>query len=398
MVNLGEAFIVRRRYGSLLPPTHALSYGSSTAESITHRMAEDVTGTTDDSKFAAPRPAAGPAGAGLQPTNSPLARQPALLAKSHSDPLPGESACESAPIFGEELQGRLARKAQTAEALRGRAQEDTQSDSLNAAPEGEATPQSTQTRTGWDVLKRAVESSGIAYFWRRIAKGGSEGKVAEIKPINNPLEPAPESARTWMQPLRAMSFIKRAGPGPRRTFSTTVPMSARGPAAPLRREASSCSNESAMLTSRSCPLGETLGSFSMSSAPLSPPLPQAAGLKSQSRGAQGPLFGRSASKHTKSAPNVLTLRARQAVQEEEHIARLEFERIDVNHDGVISIGELLAGLTKQGYTDEEIHVLFGRIDTNLNAKLEIDEWIRYKVAPCVFVCARDSRFTRELEK
>ena len=42
-----------------------------------------------------------------------------------------------------------------------------------------------------------------------------------------------------------------------------------------------------------------------------------------------------------------------------------FDAIDVNHDGVISIGELLAGLTKQGYTDEEIHVLFGRIDTNL---------------------------------
>ena len=76
---------------------------------------------------------------------------------------------------------------------------------------------------------------------------------------------------------------------------------------------------------------------------------------------------------------VLTLNARKAVQEEESLARLEFERIDRNNDGFISLHELMAGLSKLGYTDEDIRVLFDRVDTNSNAKIEVEEWIRYKV-------------------
>jgi len=56
--------------------------------------------------------------------SSPLSPAQPLLAKSRSDPVSGESACWSVPIFEEELTGRLARKMQAAQVLRVRAQED----------------------------------------------------------------------------------------------------------------------------------------------------------------------------------------------------------------------------------------------------------------------------------
>ena len=77
---------------------------------------------------------------------------------------------------------------------------------------------------------------------------------------------------------------------------------------------------------------------------------------------------------------VLSLKAQKAMLEEERIARMEFERIDTNHDGAITLNELMMGLSKLGYTPDEIRILFEDVDTNQNSKIEIDEWTRYKVA------------------
>ena len=53
---------------------------------------------------------------------------------------------------------------------------------------------------------------------------------------------------------------------------------------------------------------------------------------------------------------------------------------DKNQDHELTFDELLAGLSRLGYTGDHIEILFGNIDTNGNALIECEEWVRYRVS------------------
>jgi len=53
---------------------------------------------------------------------------------------------------------------------------------------------------------------------------------------------------------------------------------------------------------------------------------------------------------------------------------------DKNQDHKVTFDELLAGLSRLGYTEDHIEILFGNIDTNGNALIECEEWVRYRVS------------------
>lgn len=74
-----------------------------------------------------------------------------------------------------------------------------------------------------------------------------------------------------------------------------------------------------------------------------------------------------------------TPKVKQAIYEEEQIAELEFHRMDINGDSRLSFAELLAGLSRIGYTEESIQKLFNDVDINGDAMITCSEWVQYKV-------------------
>ncbi len=80
----------------------------------------------------------------------------------------------------------------------------------------------------------------------------------------------------------------------------------------------------------------------------------------------------------KGVPRSDTLKVRSTIHEEERIAELEFRRMDTNGDSCLSFAELLAGMSRIGYTEASIQKLFNDVDIDGDAVITCSEWVQYK--------------------
>ena len=69
------------------------------------------------------------------------------------------------------------------------------------------------------------------------------------------------------------------------------------------------------------------------------------------------------------------------MEESKKVHTIEFEKMDVNGDKALSSDELHAGLTRgclQGkYDQDEIQEMFGKLDTNKDGHISLDEYLDY---------------------
>jgi hypothetical protein len=131
----------------------------------------------------------------------------------------------------------------------------------------------------------------------------------------------------------------------------------------------------------------------------------------ETKGAQRGVQRKSPPKVVISSSSTNLNKKTRAVAEEEQIAHLEYQRMDLDHDGALTLYELKAGLSRCveklrrdtshcpvlrlpdprsnvpltnwrthriGYTEEEITQLFENIDFNGDAVIQCDEWVAYK--------------------